>query len=338
MFSKLFDLLFGYFKNQPFWSRVEPVLTLIALYAATLSIAYKYIEWEYHFSPEIHLFARSYVVKQISVVFLAIALLALVFAAGAPSEPGRWSRMGQWLRAGAKKMVVAGVVLALVFALLLHLNPNKVSHITLKFLDEPRKFDKYALTYIVYELNRSQVNWHFEINFDTFNPDDVSSSQRSECASDPLCYAKIVAADKPFVGVTEKELGVDSFWQNASNVSVITVNEWEREASPSVYEYLTYSLIVQSTLIHLNQNCGGLPPGSLRPGRGAYGNLFEFVPRRNAVKAAILAAHLTPEGEELLANCFGLEYMSTCNRLLTLDWLRSDRVRNNLEKSFKEKL
>jgi len=56
------------------------------------------------------------------------------------------------------------------------------------------------------------------------------------------------------------------------------------------------------------------------------------------MKAAILAAHLSPKGQELLANCFGLDYMNTCNRLLSLDWLHSGRVHDNLEKNFKIKL
>jgi hypothetical protein len=91
-------------------------------------------------------------------------------------------------------------------------------------------------------------------------------------------------------------------------------------------------------MIHLNSNCGGLPAGAFQESRLSYGDLFEFTPRRNEMKAAILAAHLSPRGQELLANCFGLEYMNTCNRLLSLDWLHSGRVHDNLEKNFGIKL
>jgi len=91
-------------------------------------------------------------------------------------------------------------------------------------------------------------------------------------------------------------------------------------------------------MIHLNGNCSGLPTGAFQVSRLSYGDLFEFTPRRNQLKAAILAAHLSPKGQELLANCFGLEYMNTCNRLLSLDWLQTGRVRDNLEKNFGIKL
>src|SRR5437762_2458710 len=77
------------------------------------------------------------------------------------------------------------------------------------------------------ELNRSQANWHFEINFDTFNSDNLSSAQLSQCDAAPLCYANSVAGNKALIGVTEERLGQDSFWQNAGSVSVISVNEWE---------------------------------------------------------------------------------------------------------------
>jgi hypothetical protein len=43
---------------------------------------------------------------------------------------------------------------------------------------------------------------------------------------------------------------------------------------------------------------------------------------------------LNPKGEELLLNCFGAEYMSVTSRLVTLEWLHSPTVRENLEKSF----
>ncbi len=338
MFSEFFDLLFGYFKGKPYWSWIEPLLTFVALYVSTLVLAYKYIEWQYHYSPQVGLFARSYIVKQISVVFVGLALLVLVFGFTRTAAVGQWTKAGQWMRAGVKRMVLAALVLVLVLGLFVRLTPHSVSHIQIKFLSEPTKFDKYTLTYIIYELNRSQANWHFEINFDTFNSDNLSSAQLSQCDAAPLCYANSVAGNKALIGVTEERLGQDSFWQNAGSVSVISVNEWEAQTSPSVYEYLAYSLIVQSTMIHLNQNCQGLPPDSFQPGRSGYGNLFEFSPRRNAIKASILAAHLTPPGEELLANCFGMEYMSTCNRLLSLDWLRSGRVHDNLDKDFGVKL
>jgi hypothetical protein len=63
--------------------------------------------------------------------------------------------------------------------------------------------------------------------------------------------------------------------------------------------------------------------------------VFEFSPRRYALKPAILAARLSPRQEELLMNCFGPEYVKTAAALLTLDWLRSEVVKKNLQRSFR---
>ena len=104
-------------------------------------------------------------------------------------------------------------------------------------------------------------------------------------------------------------------------------------------QYVTapsHSLIVQSILIHLNSNAGGLPTGAVHESRTSVGELFQFSPRRQEMKAAILAAHLTPRGEQLLLNSFGIEYLTTCESLLTLEWLHSPRVTQNLEKSFEQ--
>ena len=64
------------------------------------------------------------------------------------------------------------------------------------------------------------------------------------------------------------------------------------------------------------------------------GNVFEFAPRREALKGAILAGRLGPEDELRLLNCFGPDYMRTAGTLLGLDWLHSPRVRENLEKVY----
>ena len=96
-------------------------------------------------------------------------------------------------------------------------------------------------------------------------------------------------------------------------------------------------LFPKSILIHLNGR-GALPPEAFRESRSSVGELFQFSPRRTELKAAILAAHLTPKAEELLLNSFGVEYLTTCENLLRLDWLHSEGVLENLEKSFKVKL
>jgi len=340
MISKFVDLIIGYLKTKPFWPLIEPVFTLLSLYVVSVVIAYQYIEWRYHFTPELMTFLHSYLVKQISVVFLAFTLLVLVLGtswkAGLRTEFR--SHVGEWLRAGAKKMAFAGIVVIFATAVFLRLAPNRVSHIKIKFLEPPTSFSEYPFAYIVYELNRSQTDWHFTLDPDTFNRDSRTSSEIKQCETDLLCYAKLIAEDQPLIAITENGFDQDSFWTNSGSVSVISAGQWKDYEPPTMYEYLSYSLIVQSTLIHLNRNCGGLPTGSFQMSRLSYGDLFEFTPRRNEMKAAILAAHLSPKGQELLSNCFGLEYMDTCNRLLSLDWLHSGRVHDNLEKNFKIKL
>ena len=109
---------------------------------------------------------------------------------------------------------------------------------------------------------------------------------------------------------------------------------WRQYAPPGEYEFLTYAIIVQSVLIHLNTHCSGLPAGAFRESRISANDLFQFSPRRRAMKAAILAAHLTPRNELLLFNCFGPQYVAVTGNVLSLEWLRTGRVRDNLERVF----
>jgi len=338
--QKFVDIVVGYLKTTPVWPLIEPVVTLFSLYVVSIVIAYQFIEYRYHFTPDLLVFLHSYVVTQISVVFLTFGLLALVLGtswkAGVRSEIG--SKVGGWLRIGAKKLVAAGLIVVFGAGVFLRLAPHRVSHITIKFLEAPVSFNDYAFAYIIYELNRSQTDWHFTLDPDPFNRDSRTSKEIEECGADSLCYGRLLADGQPFIGITEHGFDQDSFWRNLGTVSVISASDWKSFEPPSMYVYLTYSLIVQSTLIHLNGNCSGLPTGAFQQSRLSYGDLFEFAPRRNQLKAAILAAHLNPTGQELLANCFGLEYMNTCNRLLSLEWLFSGRIHDNLEKNFGIKL
>jgi hypothetical protein len=337
MISKLLEFIFAYLKAKPYWARLEPVALLVSLYVISVVFTFEYVQWRYHFSPSIWLFATSYIVKQITIVFSAIALLALAFSKRSDVRSHARTKVMQWLRASTRKLIFGGIVLLIAMGLLLYVSPHRVRDVKLKYLDEP-SFNKEAFTYIVYELNREQAAWHFTVDFDTFKSNALTSEETKRCGGAPLCYAETVADTDSLIGITSTQLGQDTFWQNSNNVSVISVDRWERFSPPSIYEYLAYSLVVQSTIIHLNRYCKGLPISAFVPGRSAYGDLFEFSPRRNEIKAAVLAAHLSPKGEELLGNCFGMEYMNTCSRLLSLDWLRSPRVRENLKKDFNVEL
>jgi hypothetical protein len=235
-----------------------------------------------------------------------------------------------------RRVIIVGLILVITVPIFLYFSPYNVSHIRVKFLRQP-DFNEYALVYLIYELNKLQKNWYFEVDFDVFNESELTSEEKKRCANQKksLCYAEMIAKDQPFIGITTEQLDEDFFWQNHNKVSVISTFRWQQQyAPPSIYEFLTHSIIVQSILIHLNAHCKGLPKEAFKEGRSAYGGLFQFSPSRNAMKAVILAAHLNPEGEELLFNCFGVEYMSICSNLLTLDWLHSQKVTENLEKVF----
>jgi len=213
-----------------------------------------------------------------------------------------------------------------------------VSLIKITFLEQPVSFDQNAFAYIVYEINRMQSAWHFTLDPDIFIRESSTSKELERCGSDPLCYAKLISKEEPLIGITESGFDQESFWVNSGIVSVISAGQWKDYEPPSTYEYLSYSLVVQSTLIHLNRSCRGLPNGAFQESRVSYGDLFEFSPRRNDMRAAILTAHLSPGGQELLANCFGMQYMHVCDELLSLDWLRAGRIHDNLEKTYRVKL
>jgi hypothetical protein len=350
MIFKLWDAIVSYFQGKPYWSKIQPAFTLISLYLTVQVLAYQYVEWRYGLSPSLELYLRGNLCKQITLVFTAVAVGGLLFALqGRSKEEASRIRIGSVLRRHGRtllvRLAVVGVLLAVVVPLLVRLSPHKVSHIRLRFLQEPEelnsneRFDKYALVYLIYELNKMQRTWYFEVDFNTFDESILTSKERDRCTGDAqsLCYAEMLAQGKPLIVITGESLGQDSFWQNRGLVSVISTYNWGHYAPPSVYEFLIYSIVVQSLVIHLNEHCG-LPRGAFHEDRVAYGDLFQFSPRRREMKSVVLASHLSPAGEELLFNCFGPEYLSTSSKLLTLDWLHSPKITQNLDKSFGVKL
>jgi hypothetical protein len=348
MILKLWDAIGGYLRDKPYWSKIQPAFTLITLYLTVQVLAYQYVEWRYGLSPSLSLYLRSFVCKQITLVFAAIAAGGLLFALqGRTGEESSRSRIAGALRRHGRtllvRLAVVGLLLAVVVPLLVGLSPNKVSHIRLRFLDVPetldvkkKPFDPYAFVYLIYELNKLQRTWYFEVDFSPFDELSLTTKERARCAGNEksLCYAEKLAEGKPLIAITGQPLGADTFWQNRGRVSVISTHRWQDLQPPSVYEFLVYSVTVQSLVIHLNEHCKGLPQGAFHESRIAYGDLFQFSPKRREMKSVILASHLSPAGEELLFNCFGPGYLSTASKLLTLDWLHSPKVTQNLAKSF----
>jgi hypothetical protein len=97
---------------------------------------------------------------------------------------------------------------------------------------------------------------------------------------------------------------------------------------------MAHAAVVNSLMIHLNAFCGGFPHQYPGEQRASYGGLFQFAPRRQALRPAILAAHLSPAEEELLIRCFGPAYVRVASRVVALEWLRDDPVRSELERGF----
>lgn len=340
MIVKLWEAIMAFFKEKPYWSVVRPFFYLVLIYLIALVAAYQYIQWQYLFSPKLSLFMRSYVFKQITLVFSVLGIISLIFNIRPKrGERDKQNRLQAYLHKHGKYIVKRGIVASIVIlagaVLFMYYSPKKVDHIRIKFMDEP-DIDKYALVYLIYELNNIQKNWFFEIDYDVFNENKLTSEQRNKCVIPRkiLCYAEMTAKQQPFIGITTEKLGEDSFWQNAGNVSLISTHNWEHYAPPSSYEYLIYAIIVNSIVLHMNTSCRGIPASAFAESRISHGGLFQFTPRRQAMKAEVLASQLSREYQEALFNCFGAEYFSNCMKLLSMEWLHSEKVSGNLEKCF----
>lgn len=98
-----------------------------------------------------------------------------------------------------------------------------------------------------------------------------------------------------------------------------------------------YNILVQSTIIHLDQH-GALPKDAFTHRDTAHGGVFQFNPRKDAIKSLILAASLSPGEEALLLNQFGPEYLRITKDLLSMHWLYSPQVTSDLNTFFGVKL
>jgi hypothetical protein len=126
-------------------------------------------------------------------------------------------RVGGWIRFGTWNLVIAGTILVLAGTAFLHFVPRRVSHITVRFLETPVSFDKYAFAYLINELNRFQTDWHFTLNLDTYNRNELPSTADPDCVADSLCLANLVASNQPFIGITESGFAQDHFWVNSDS-------------------------------------------------------------------------------------------------------------------------
>jgi len=351
LFDDLLKPLTEYFKGKPYWSAIQPAVALLSVYVAACVLAYEYLQAQYSLAPLrigearlplLNLFVHSYIFKQITLAAVTIGVVGLLFRIldrkTAPlGQPGWVEGMRRYRGPLLKRAIVVLVVLAVAIPLFRQSMPRDVGNVRVLFFQDPDpEFDQGAFVYLLYELNARQSRWHFDVEFDVFNS-NAHTDELQACEGEPLwiCVAEKEAAGRPLIALTTEPLGTDHFWQNRANVSVITTADWQPYVPPSTYEYLVYSVILQSLLIHLNTECSGVPPASFQESRIGFGDLFEFSPRRYAMKPAILSAHLSPVQQVMLMNCFGPDYVNTVSSLITLGWLRSDPVKGNLKANFR---
>lgn len=344
MLSKIWDLFFGYLKERSYWHVIEPFVLIILVWGAFQFLAYQWLVGSSSFEPSVSLFANSYLSKRITIA--AAGVLAIVLILGLrtrATDDQKSSPVAKYWQTHRRSIVYRGVAVALVVTSVAVgfgvYSPNQVSHITVRFMSLDSDVRSDALAYLIYELNRHQRHWYFNVDFEPFNPNELTSEQL-KCEEEPrpqLCFAKAIADNQPFIGITKEALGDAYFAESRDGVSVISTADRKYEPI-STYEYLVYLLIVQSIVIHLDTNGGGLPEGAFNVQHVSHGGLLQFVPEMNALKSSILAARLSPDEEALLLNTFGPDYVAICANLLTMEWLYSDRVINNLKNVFEVEL
>ena len=349
-----FDALLGpvteYFRGKKYWPAIQPIFALLSLYLAACVLGYEYLQSHYSLVPLqvgnarlslVNLFVHSYLFKQLSIAAATIGIIGLLFKI-IDSKRNKTKRVA-WARALqansiplAKRGAVVLFVLAIVVPIFWSFTPPDVGNIRVLFLQDPNEeYDQSAFVYLLYELNARQSRWHFDVDFDVYNKNAHADDVRA-CEGEPtwFCLAEREAAGRPLIAFATEPLGRDHFWQNRKAVSVITTADWKPHVPPTMYEYLVYSAIAQSMLIHLNTACSGLPSSTFAEQSVGFGDLFEFTPRRYAMKPAILAAHISPVQEVMLLNCFGAGYVNDVASLVTLDWLHADDVTKKLKLSF----
>ena len=342
MLWKLWDILTGYLKDKPWWRVVQPFVLVLLAGGIADAFAYQFVRTQYGFAPDLRVFLTSYLSVRIALVTGAVVALMLLLRLepreGSLPAPGR---VAEFFQRNRRTILYRSSVTLLVAALaalgFLVRSPSRVSHITIRFMGLPADVTSDALAYIVYELNRPQRQWHFDVDFAPFNELALTSREQERCQADPqplLCYAEQMTGERrPVIAITDRPLNGAYFATHRGLASVVTTADAPSYAPLTTYEYLAYAIVLQSVLLHLDMN-GGLPPDAFAPGSTSAGGIFQFAPERDTLKSTILAARLSPEEEAIIFNRFGPEYLGVCANLISLEWLYSTRVRTNLSKVF----
>ena len=341
----MWDAISGYLEKQRYWAQVQPVLLVLFMYAGAAIVVYEYIQWQYGFSPSPPVYVRSYVFRQVTVATAVVVAVIATFTLRRPvdvDEPPGVGRGWGAILAGSSRDCSCS-------------RPSWPSgsrpdpgdrwqgrHIRLKVhpvggsLLRLKDFDAFRLAYLVFELDRVQRAWDFEVDLEPFDEDLARSMTPCIPARHRLlCAARTYGARQvprtALILITEDQFGVPPearafHWLHEPSTSVITTADWHFDA-PSIYDYLMYSILVQGILIHLDTSCPDfLPPEVDKTTRG---EILEPISQPRLMQASVMASHLGPDMEELLFGCFGPEYAADAARLLTLDWLHDERIAEN---------
>jgi hypothetical protein len=344
--NKLLDLLLTYLKGRTYWAAIEPFVIVAVGWGCAQLLAYQWLGASSSFKPSIELFLNSYLSKRITIAALGIAAVMLAMRSfhrkdDAPGPVGRLAHYWQKNQTAIVRRTLAIVLIVAAVAVGFRVySPNRVRNITVRFMSLDDQVTPEALAYLVYELNRRQRHWYFKVDFRPFNPEILTSTEAERCDGDQrpqLCHTLGLSGGEPFIGITAASLGGAYFAEHLGGVSVISTADRDAYAPLSTYEYLAYCLILQAIVIHLDLS-GALPDDAFAEDRVTHGGYFQFVPEKQALKSAMLAARLGPDEEALLLNEFGSDYVTTCASLLTMEWLHAGRVRTNLESVFGTKI
>jgi hypothetical protein len=332
-----------YLEKSALWPRVQPAFALLSLYVAAVVLGFQYIGWAYKFTPSLPLYLRSYVFRGITVLFVGIALLVALFAlvdrlmrpaaapgtiAPPPDPAAQIERRRRRMTTGLRFAAIALVLL--VVSLLLHaLNPRSASYVRVRFLGQLENRD--ALVYAIYELNRLQPNWQFDVDFTPLNLAALDPKVSARCGDDLLCkVSSLLPSDgQPTIVITTRDLNGYLFWKRLDNVALVSTFGSGDYGTLTEVEYLSYCLIVQAVALHLHND----PIAGANTGRSR-GSLLESSPPREEFKARVLSAHLDLSDERILLNRFGIEYLKNVKELMTLRWLHSPEMTANLSRHY----
>ena len=340
-------------ERSKFGARLQPAFALLCVYLAAAVLGHQYVAWRYGLDLPLDLYLRSYVFVGITVCFAGLLVIGAASAAidralrparaaaakaADPERAGRTrarlARRARARRATLLRAVAAALTVVLVVLMLRWMNPHQAGHIRVRFLGEP-DFDVARFTYLVYELNRAQRNWHFEVDFTPLKRSALSPFDAAHCQGrhdELLCQCTALVGSQPTVVVTALPLGDFLFWTHRGHVSVVSTAFSAEYAPVDKVEFLLYCLIVQGAAIHLDATGDDTAAGG--PAESSSGSLLEFSPPLSAFKARLLSAHLSPADERRLLNRFGLQYYKACAELMTLRWMRTGDVADYLERYF----